>query len=90
MHIILGMLTTKTPQEFLNPFAPAIAQLRTLHIDNEPLSRTAQDLALSTGLEKAAPVANLIEALQSFPPAPRARVLICGSLYLAGQVLRQN
>ena len=90
LHIILGMLTTKTPQEFLNPFAPAIAQLRTLHIDNEPLSRTAQDLALSTGLEKAAPVANLIEALQSFPPAPRARVLICGSLYLAGQVLRQN
>jgi hypothetical protein len=29
-------------------------------------------------------------ALAQLPPGPPARVLICGSLYLAGEVLKQD
>ncbi|MGB9151628.1 MAG: folylpolyglutamate synthase/dihydrofolate synthase family protein [Alphaproteobacteria bacterium] len=91
LHIILGMLTTKHPAEFLAPFAQDITQLRTVAIANEPTSFTAaalaeeaQNLGISNVKSAETIQAALAElAATDIPP----RILICGSLYLAGIVL---
>jgi len=87
------MLTTKHPGEFLAPFTKDIAQLRTAAITNEPLSFSAPALAdevKKLGLINVGDTANVEDAIRDLaggeantPP----RILICGSLYLAGIVL---
>jgi dihydrofolate synthase/folylpolyglutamate synthase len=94
--VILGMLTTKRPTEFLSPFAHRIAQLRAVPVPHEPLSfaaATLADEARSLNIPHSVAAASVGAALadlakQSFPVPPR--ILICGSLYLAGTVLGQN
>jgi len=89
LYIVLGMLTTKQPHEFLGAFVKSVAQVRTVTIEDEPLSFTAT--ALAEEIQKICPV--LVKATHSLEAAlidlPRqpARILICGSLYLAGKVL---
>jgi dihydrofolate synthase / folylpolyglutamate synthase len=95
LFIILGMLSTKTPREFLAPLVPHAAACRTVAIDGESLGLTANELcvmAKESGIANAASAANLMEALTSLtqPGVPPARLLVCGSLYLAGNVLKQN
>ncbi len=97
LYIVCGMLTTKVAPEFLGPFAKRIEALRTVSIPGEPLSQTAEGLLQNTaslGLDHAAAAESVAAALKDLAAdagkTPRARVLICGSLYLAGQVLREN
>lgn len=90
LHIVLGMLTTKHPAEFLAPFAKDITQLRAVAINGEPLSFTAD--ALSGEVRKlgipARAAGNIPAALCDLSKTDRpSRILICGSLYLAGMVL---
>ncbi|MDD3371740.1 MAG: bifunctional folylpolyglutamate synthase/dihydrofolate synthase [Alphaproteobacteria bacterium] len=94
LHIVLGMLTTKAPSEFLSPFAKNISRLQTVPVPNEPLSFSAEALAReaqSIGLTFAQASPNVREALKTLSQEPAAtrppRILICGSLYLAGTVL---
>ena len=88
------MLTTKSPEEFLAPLAPYVQNLRAVEIENEPQSRTAENLAIcakNASIANAAPSPNIAEALNELARlAPKSRILICGSLYLAGNVLKQN
>ena len=94
LHLVFGMLDSKSPTGFLAPLAPLIGEARSVAVPGEPASLTAQDAATAAqqiGLA-ATPAKNVASALQSIAaaaPAP-ARVLICGSLYLAGTVLRHN
>jgi dihydrofolate synthase / folylpolyglutamate synthase len=87
-HIICGMLTTKKPHDFFAPIKPHALSVSTVTIPDEKLSLTAQELAAQIGgtayddLEAA--IKNIVA---HHPPAP---ILICGSLYLAGFVLREN
>ena len=95
LRIIFGMLSTKEPQEFLGPFASFVERLRAVTIENEPQSRSAENLtalARSCGISDAAPSQNLVQALQELAhgESPKGRILICGSLYLAGQALSLN
>ena len=93
--LITGMLTTKRPKEFLEPLAPFIAAAATLFIPNEALSFAPEDLAQelhAAGISKVAPCESLqgaIAHMTCVSPRP-ARILICGSLYLAGHVLAEN
>jgi len=92
LFIVLGMLTTKNPAEFLAPFAKHVAQLRGVAIPHEPLSFTAlalSDEARKLGIEAKAS-ANIREAIEGLGNKGDARILICGSLYLAGHVLALN
>ncbi|MDD4615948.1 MAG: bifunctional folylpolyglutamate synthase/dihydrofolate synthase [Alphaproteobacteria bacterium] len=95
LYIVLGMLTTKRPAEFLGPFAKEIALLRTVPVPHEPLSFTNEILAgeaCALGIS-AAPSKNAAEALRDLASHPLRlppRVLICGSLYLAGDVLAEQ
>jgi dihydrofolate synthase/folylpolyglutamate synthase len=94
LHLVVGMLTTKDEAGFLRPLAPLARSVRTVPVPGEPASRDpieAAALALRLGIP-ATPARDLAAALGAIAaaePGP-ARVLICGSLYLAGHVLRDH
>jgi len=94
LHLIFGMLNSKDPAEFLAPLSPSARLVRTVAIPGEANSLSADDAAAAgraVGLDAAA-AAGIAEALAGITAAERdpSRVLICGSLYLAGAVLRDN
>lgn len=94
VHVIIGMLKNKDALGFLKPFAHKIASLHAVpipgheHHDPKDLCWWVQD---SLGIRFADPVDNVAVAMEPLAAsvAP-ANVLICGSLYLAGEVLRTN
>jgi dihydrofolate synthase/folylpolyglutamate synthase len=63
-------------------------------IPGEPQSFSATELAAhahAAGIENAAAAGDVEQALQAIAESKEpGRVLICGSLYLAGEVLKQN
>ena len=94
LYLIVGMLDTKAPRDFLEPLAPLAAGARCLAIPGVDATLTGAALAeaaTAVGLA-AATVGSVEDALADIvmsASAP-ARVLICGSLYLAGTVLAAN
>ena len=94
VHIIIGMLRNKDALGFLTPFSQKIASLHAVpvpghdHHDPKDLCRWAQD---SLGIADAEPVEDLTDALGRLAAnGESVNILICGTLYLAGQVLRLN
>ncbi|MEL6583323.1 MAG: folylpolyglutamate synthase/dihydrofolate synthase family protein [Pseudomonadota bacterium] len=91
--IICGMLKTKDARGFLAPLAPLAQRLYAVSIPGETATLPATDTAQAardTGhsTETADSVAEALAQIVAQEPA--ARVVICGSLYLAGQVLAEN
>ena len=92
-HLICGMLNTKDVVGYMRPLAPQARRLHAVPIPGEantlPAETTAA-AAMAAGIEAvtAPSVAAALTAIAS--ENPEARVLICGSLYLAGSVLREN
>ena len=92
-HLICGMLNTKDVRGYMVPLAPHVTQLHAVSIPGEANTLPAEvtcAAAMSAGISAvtAASVAAALAAIVA--KAPHARVLICGSLYLAGSVLREN
>ena len=88
--IIWGMLNTKDATQFFRPLADLADHVVTLSIPNEANAIPAEHLAetvrsLGTQASIASDVTNAVRQASSLKPA--ARILICGSLYLAGHVL---
>lgn len=92
-HLICGMLGTKDASGYLKPLAPQVASLTAVDIPGEINALPAADIAATAraaGIEVQT-AGSVAEALTTIAAAaPGARVLICGSLYLAGSVLREN
>lgn len=92
-HLICGMLNTKDIGGYLRPLAAHVASLSAVSIPGEAATLPAAATcaaALKVGM-RAVEAASVMDALRAIEQkAPNARVLICGSLYLAGQVLREN
>lgn len=93
-HLICGMINTKAADDFLQPMAKHVAGLQAVAIPGEinsrtagETARTARDVGMNAG--EAETVAAAIRAIIAAEPAP-CRILICGSLYLAGTVLSEN
>ena len=92
-HLICGMLNTKDIEGYLRPLAAHADSLHAVSIPGEaatlPAAETAKAARL-VGLDafEAADVATALTDIVG--QDPHARVLICGSLYLAGAVLREN
>lgn len=92
-HLICGMLNTKDIGGYLRPLAAEVETLHAVSIPGEtatlPAHETAQ-AARAAGMTafEAQDVAAALNTILSGDP--QARVLICGSLYLAGAVLREN
>ncbi len=94
LHLVLGMLTTKDPAPFYDHLKPHIASATAITIPGEKLTFTAGDLAAKLAIPSAGDVsAALRQIVQSQPPShppshPPGRILITGSLYLAGHILK--
>ncbi len=92
-HMICGMLNTKDVTGYLSPLAKRVESLTAVSIPGEPNTLSAEDTAAAAAMVNlpattADSVQNALEDITS--TEPNARVLICGSLYLAGNVLREN
>ena len=95
LFMIYGMLSTKQPLEFLRPLAPHIRMARTVTIPETDLSLPASEtcrLAREAGFKDVDVSESVAEALADLcaDQQPPSRILICGSLYLAGYVLAEN
>jgi dihydrofolate synthase/folylpolyglutamate synthase len=92
-HLVCGMLNTKDIVGYLRPLAEVAQSLVAVSIPGEantiPASETAAH-ARAVGLP-ATTAESVPEAIRAITATdPRSRILICGSLYLAGHVLREN
>ncbi|MGK7651262.1 bifunctional folylpolyglutamate synthase/dihydrofolate synthase [Roseovarius sp. B08] len=92
-HLVCGMLNTKDISGYLSPLAGVAQSLTAISIPGEtntlPADATATAAAnagLPSGTASSARAA--IEDIAAKDPT--ARILICGSLYLAGAILREN
>jgi dihydrofolate synthase / folylpolyglutamate synthase len=92
--LVLGMLDTKDAEGFLAPFAGLVRHIRTVPIagteaaqDATALAKAAANMGLAATV--AADVESAVLELSAAESAP-IRILICGSLYLAGQVLAEQ
>ena len=92
-HLICGMLNTKDVRGYLRPLAPHVASLHAVSIPGETNTLPAETTAAAAtdaGMP-ARTAASVAAALDDIAQTdPQGRVLICGSLYLAGAVLREN
>jgi dihydrofolate synthase / folylpolyglutamate synthase len=88
--IIWGMLNTKDATMFFKPLAVMAEHVVTLAIPGEAHAISAEDLATTVrklGVAATAATGILNAVRQAAELQPAARILICGSLYLAGHVL---
>ncbi|TDK46838.1 bifunctional folylpolyglutamate synthase/dihydrofolate synthase [Antarcticimicrobium luteum] len=92
-HMVCGMLNTKDVTGYLRPLAAQAQSLTAVSIPGEANTLSAADTsaaARSVGMQ-AGKAGSVLSAVQTIArDHPRARILICGSLYLAGGVLREN
>lgn len=92
-HLVCGMLNTKDVTGYLRPLAQQAASLTAIDIEGEPNTLPAPDtagFAKQVGMQ-ANTADSAQDAVRRIAAAdPRARILICGSLYLAGRILREN
>lgn len=92
-HLICGMLNTKDIAGYMAPLAKVAESLHAVSIPGEANTLSAADTAAAA--DRAGLAAHIAENVQSAiaaitDKAPNARILICGSLYLAGHVMREN
>lgn len=99
LYLICGMLKTKDAVGFLAAFKGLARHVVTVSVPGAEASLGAgalYDAARQAGLD-AAPAEDLEDAMlqvgawaRAHPKEPPPRILICGSLYLAGHVLAEN
>jgi len=94
LHLVLGMINTKDPKCFLQPLKEHIKSLYTVTIEGETSSWTKDELcnhAKAIGIN-AIPASNVLGAIEDIVKKENgpAKILITGSLYLAGKVLAEN
>ena len=89
--LVLGMLQTKAAEDFLRPLAPLVSEVRTVQIPNAVSSFDANELAIAASAagHHASSAATVGEAIADLA-SRHDRLLIAGSLYLAGHVLGEN
>ena len=94
MFLVFGMLNSKNPGDFLRPLAPFVKGLQCLDIPEETntisaieLKTIAKTLNMTSDIAPSPTAA--VQAISKAAPNG-ARILICGSLYLAGHILSEH
>ena len=94
LDLIVGMRANKDAARFFAHLAPVARRVRTIAIPDDALSVPPADLAAiarEAGLRDANESGDVTAAIRELTAQPGdARILITGSLYLAGHVLRMN
>ena len=89
LHLIVGMKQAKDAAEFLRPLLPHAAKVLAVQEPGQHLALPVEAIIAASG-GVAMPGPTVAEALKKLPTCSHARVLICGSLYLAGEVLKSD
>jgi dihydrofolate synthase/folylpolyglutamate synthase len=94
-HLIVGALNTRNPADFLRPVAPHAASAQGVAIPGAENSHTAEGIvagadAVGLKAETAPSVEAALARIKAVAGPGPARVMICGTLYLAGWVLAEN
>jgi dihydrofolate synthase/folylpolyglutamate synthase len=95
LYMIVGMTKGRDVEKFLAPISSYVTHLCSVYIDAEPTSLSAEAVAKSAsniGI-KARAVESIAGALYKIAQIVKqqpVRVLVCGSLFLAGAVLAEN
>jgi len=90
-HLIVGMMSNKNHQDFLNNFINKISSLTTVDIPNQPNAINGQDLKNKiNGFKNVKYKKSVKEALEALELKENDIAIITGSLYLAGEVLNLN
>ncbi|MHA7887571.1 bifunctional folylpolyglutamate synthase/dihydrofolate synthase [Roseicyclus sp.] len=92
-HLICGMLNTKDVTGYMAPLAKVAQSLHAVSIPGQTATLSATETAAAARkagfpAHEADSVAAALAAITA--QDPQARILICGSLYLAGEILKQN
>lgn len=87
----MGMLSNKDPRGFLEPIAPFVDRLISAPISNHEYHAPQElaDVAASLGIA-ASTETDIAAALRDLAASGATRILIAGSLYLAGEALAAN
>lgn len=91
--LICGMLNTKDVAGFMRPLQDVARQLYAVSIPDEAATLSAEQTAQAADAAgiSASEADSVADALRHIAKRdPTAHVLICGSLYLAGHILREN
>jgi len=89
-HLVVGMKQAKDSAEFLRPLLPHAATVWAVAEPDQHLALPVDAIVAASG-GVARPGPHVADALRAIAREPGpARVLICGSLYLAGEVLKQD
>lgn len=88
-HLIFAMLGQKDAKGFLSPLSEVIHQFHLVPIANDPSSKTVKDINLD-GFPKVISVQEHTYVFEAIKNSARgnSRVIIAGSVYLAGEVLQ--
>ncbi|MEQ8508509.1 MAG: folylpolyglutamate synthase/dihydrofolate synthase family protein [Rhodospirillaceae bacterium] len=92
--VICGMMATKDTRGFFAPWSSQVEALATIPIPGHENCASSQDLAEaadSAGIARIIQADDVMSALVHLQPhltGQRGRILICGSLYLAGEILK--
>ena len=91
LDLVVGMLNTRPPRDFLRPLAPYARRVAAVPIPGQDASATPEDIeaaarALGMACETDASVDEALVRLTT-EAGPPGRILVCGSLYLIGDVL---
>jgi dihydrofolate synthase / folylpolyglutamate synthase len=92
LRLVFGMLEGHDAVAFLKSLAPKVASVVTIAVPGEPTTRSSEnaaEAARQNGIV-AEPAADIVAAIKKASSGEPGRILICGSLYLAGHVLAMN
>jgi dihydrofolate synthase/folylpolyglutamate synthase len=91
IHLVVGMKSTKDAAEFLRPLLPLAASVWAIAEPHQHLALPVDAVvAASGGVARPGPTAAAALAHIAAEFERPGRVLICGSLYLAGEILKAD
>lgn len=92
LHLVVGMKQGKDAAEFLKPILPFADSVWAVAEPGQHLALSVEDVITASGgaARAGGTAAEALRELAAIAPTGPARVLICGSLYLAGALLRQG
>lgn len=92
LHLVCSMLTTKAAEDYLRPLSHVAASFTAVPNPGNEMAFTPANLAaaaVAAGMKDVATAPDAAHAIARLS-GPRARALVCGSLYYAGEILKHN
>jgi dihydrofolate synthase / folylpolyglutamate synthase len=92
LHLVVGMKQGKDAAEFLKPLLPYAKSVWAVAEPDQYLALSVSDVVAASGgvAKSGGTVAEALAKLTNVEGSAPARVLVCGSLYLAGALLRRS